>query len=48
MQITLKDFAAGMFQLKDTIEKDPRRRTFGGFVYFSDLVLGAFIYPRLA
>jgi hypothetical protein len=37
---SLEDFAASMMHLKDHIEKDPRRRTFGEFVYLSNLVLG--------
>ena len=41
MKITLEDFKAGMLKLKDRIEKEPRRRTFGGFVYSSGLLLGA-------
>jgi hypothetical protein len=45
MEITLKDFAAGMMQIKDHIEKDPRHRTFGGFVYSSGLVPGALTHP---
>ena len=33
MEITLEDFKAGMMRLKPEVDKDPRERTFGGFVY---------------